>query len=208
MFIIILLLIMKSPTFASPVNLTSITPSQILHMFSSTYPIVVHYENSTSYIVNTLFAKGFQWFVYFVNHDIFRDFRRPNSETILNIVMLNNQYFFLNYSWTDYNVEQEDIVFFIEESISKPNHTLPIWKNHQETIVWTNAFIYVSDENQLYYCCYCCGTKSGMLQRTNITELPLILKKLRICHNFNGRIFKVAYITYKPFFWCRCVNSL
>lgn len=201
----IILLLIKSPLsiIAEPVKTIDTTPSRVLLMFPASHHVVVHYENKTSYLVNTIFAEGFEWIVYFVNHDISQDFLRPSSNSVLNLVILDNQMLFLRYSWTDYNVEQEDTVFFIEENLLKPNHTVPIWKASQEMIIWTNALIYILDEGKLFYACYCCGSKSGIAQEINISQVPDLLKTFRICYDFNKMIFNVAYITYEPFFWCK-----
>lgn len=203
MWIIILLVLKAQLAVTEPVKKTDLTPSQILLMFHYSHPVVVHYENSTSYIVNTLFTQGFNWIIYFVNHDLFRNFLRPNSESVLNVVVLNNQSLFLEYSWIDYNVQQEDVVFFVDETVKKANGSLPVWKYPQGTVTWTNALVYILEESKLYYYCYCCGKKSGMVQEINVTQVAALLKMFRICYDFNGAVFKVAYVPYEPFFRCK-----
>lgn len=203
MWIIILLVLKVQIAVTEPVEELDITPSQILPMFQSSHLVVIHYENSTSYIVNTLFEQGFNWIIYFVNHDVFCNFRRPHSESVLNVVVLNNHSLFVQYSWTNYNVEQEDVVLFVDEKAKKTNGSLPVWKDAQAAITWTNALVYILQENKLYYYCYCCGKKSGMLQEINVTQVPALIKTFRICYDFNERVFNIAYVLYEPFFWCK-----
>lgn len=199
MWIIILLVLIPQLTTTQSVDTI---PSKILLMFPTSRPIVIHYENTTSYIINSIFTQGFNRIIYFVNHNVFDNFLRPNSESVLNVVVLNNQNLFLRYSLTDYNIQQEDVVFFIEENIIKPNGSVALWKSFQQTI-WTNVLIYILKKEELYYCCYCCGKKSKILQKTSLTQLPFLIKTFRICYDFNGVVFKVAYIVYEPFFWCK-----
>lgn len=202
MWVVVLLTIKAQFCVAQFAAQIDTTPSKILLMFPSTQPVVVHYENSTSYIVNTLFTSGFNGIIYFINHDVFRDFLRPSAESVLNAVVLSNHNLFLRYSLRDYNIEQEDVVFFIEESATKPNGMKPLWDDVKETLTWTNSLVYIIERAQLYYCCYCCGKKSGVLQKIVTPDVPYLVKTFRICYDFNGALFKIAYISYEPFFWC------
>lgn len=177
-------------------------PSQILLAFPTSYPVVVHYENSTSYIVDAFFFYRFNWIMYFINHDVFDGFLRPSSASVVNVVALNNQNYFLRYAWSDHNVEQEDVVFFIEESSGKGNGSQALWKDPEPTPPWTNALIYILDEAQLYYSCYCCGKKSGVLKKVAVAQVSDLIKTFRICHDFSGVTLKVGCIPYEPFFWC------
>lgn len=202
MWFLLLLIVKAKFCVAQEIAHIDETPSKILLMFPSSHPIVVHYENSTSYIVDNLFASGFQWIIHFVNHDVLHDFLRPAGESVLNVVALDNQTLFLRYSWTDYNVEQEDVVFFVEDSVTKADGAKPLWKDPTGVLPWTNSIIYILAETQLYYVCYCCGKRSSILQEVTVKQIPILMKTFRICYDFNGTTFKVAYISYKPFFWC------
>lgn len=165
------------------------------------YQLIVHYDNIT--FKELRFDARNVMPAYLNNFDLPGNFLRPEGHKYVHLVFLDDPFRFERFSREFFNLEYWDVVVFLMRNVlMERNH---VWE--QEGIDRARSVIlYDLSGKAFYYVKFFVGTTSGILNKVERgNEDSFLLRYINDFNDFNGHLFKVGHMEYKPFIWCRLV---